>query len=404
MWNGIVRSPVAFVVLVAAASLGRAGEADLESRVEALEKRVEALEKALESRDDEIARLRDRLRDRVEKGERPPEDEADEGEPEPFEDALDEMLERLRRRGFDWEMPGRGGDPFSFPRSVPLPEWLRGRSGAFLGVELEDLAGGGVAIRAVVPETPAEQAGLSEGDVIAELDGGAVSSAAEVVRLVRSKEPGDEIEIAVLRDGKRVEMLVTLGERPQGGRRALPPGLPAPGGPQVTPPLGRGEATGGASTIEVEADVPGGTAKVSFSAPGLFMTDDLARELDLDDDAREEVEAALANARNDLAEAISELVGEGGGTVDAGVVAERRVEAERAAREALEGTLTAEQIETLERAQAESASRSQVSISIHSSFGRGPREEREERREPRRRRRRPPHAEDPADPGEGMDF
>ena len=401
MWNGAVRSTLACGVLIAASSFGRAGEADLESRVEALEKRLEALEKALESRDDEIARLRDRLRDRLAKGERPPEDEADEGPPEPLDEALDRMLDQLRRRGFDWELPGRGFDPFSTPRSIPLPEWLRGRSGAFLGVELEDLAGGGVAIRAVVPETPAEQAGLLEGDVIAALDGGAVSSAAEVVRLVRSKEPGDEIEIAVLRDGERIEMRVTLGERPEGGRRTLPPGLPVPGGPPGMPPLGGREVTGGGGTIEVEADVPGGTAKVSFSAPGLYLTDDLARELDLEDAAREKVEAAFARARDDLAAAISELVGEGGGTVDAGAVAEKRVEAERAARGALEGTLTANQIETLERVQAESASRSQISISIHSSFGRG---FGGGKRAPRRHRRPAPRAEEPAVPGEGMDF
>jgi hypothetical protein len=168
----------------------------------------------------------------------------------------------------------------------------------------------------------------------------------------------------------------------------------------MSPPGGR-EVAGGAGTIEVQVDVPGGTAKVSFTAPGLYLTDDLARELDLDDAAREKVAAAFGRARNDLAAAISELVREGGGTVDAGAVAEKRVEAERAVREALEGTLTAKQIETLARAQAESASRSQVSISVQSSFGRGPREE---KKAPRRHRRQAPRAEEPAAPGEGMDF
>jgi hypothetical protein len=163
----------------------------------------------------------------------------------------------------------------------------------------------------------------------------------------------------------------------------------------------------------VEVEVPGGTAKVSVSAPGLFLTEELARDLDLDPDpdpdaaARREVEEAFAKARNDFASGVSKLVREGGGSVDAGAVAGKRLEAERGAREGLEGVLTGEQIERLERAQAELASRSQVSISVTTSSAerRTFRNRNEKPRRPWRRGSRTlPRHKAPKDAREGADF
>ncbi len=423
-----VRSGVACAVMIATASFGLAGEADLERRVEALEKRLEAVEEALESKDAEIARLERRLRERLPGEGEPlaPEDpaaELDEVLPPPFGDALDRMMEEFRRRGFDWDsdwgLPGRRLDPPRQPRSIPLPGWPRADSGAFLGVELEDLEEGGVGISKIVLDTPADDAGLAEGDVIAEMEGEAVSTSREVVDLVRSKQPGEEVTISVLREGERIEMTVTLGRRPAPEWRLLPRGPSVPGRPGALPRGGAEITPGGSmigtigatSTVEVEVEVPGGTAKVSVSAPGLFLTEELARDLDLDLDldaaARRDVEQAFAKARNDFGSGVSKLVREGGGSVDAGAVAGKRLEAERGVREALEGVLTGEQLERLERAQAELASRSQVSISVTTSSAerRTFRNRNEKPRRPWRRGLRTlPRHDAPDDARAGEDF
>ena len=53
------------------------------------------------------------------------------------------------------------------------------------------------------------------GDLIVALDGKPVEAAEDVVRAVNQQRlPGDEIELTVLRGSERLELTVTLGERP----------------------------------------------------------------------------------------------------------------------------------------------------------------------------------------------
>ncbi|WP_210751271.1 S1C family serine protease [Nocardiopsis alborubida] len=58
---------------------------------------------------------------------------------------------------------------------------------------------------------PADQAGLEPGDVILSLDGRPVNSGQELLAMLRSRSPGDEIEIEYDRDGQRETVTVTLG-------------------------------------------------------------------------------------------------------------------------------------------------------------------------------------------------
>lgn len=64
----------------------------------------------------------------------------------------------------------------------------------FLGVEVQDDNGGAV-IAAVVPRSPATSAGLAQGDVITSVDGTAVSSAADLTTVLRTRHPGDKVTI-----------------------------------------------------------------------------------------------------------------------------------------------------------------------------------------------------------------
>ena len=76
-----------------------------------------------------------------------------------------------------------------------------------------DMEEGGVLVNSVVEDSPADEAGLEEGDVIVGFDGKDVDDTRDLARLVRRCDPGDEIEIAYVRDGKRRKVKVEVGER-----------------------------------------------------------------------------------------------------------------------------------------------------------------------------------------------
>ena len=76
-----------------------------------------------------------------------------------------------------------------------------------------DLAGGAVVAR-VKPGSPAERGGLVARDVIVVLEGRTVHSMGELVVALRSFNPGDTVDVEVLRGGQRRSLKVTLVERP----------------------------------------------------------------------------------------------------------------------------------------------------------------------------------------------
>jgi serine protease Do len=68
----------------------------------------------------------------------------------------------------------------------------------------------GAVVTQVEPDSPASKGGLKVGDVITELDGKKVSDAGELQVEVGQKRPGTTIKLQVLRDGKNVNVPVTL--------------------------------------------------------------------------------------------------------------------------------------------------------------------------------------------------
>ena len=66
---------------------------------------------------------------------------------------------------------------------------------------------------AIVPGSPAQKAGLAEGDVILEINGEQITSDHPVSSAIRSLKPGTQIILKILKGGKDTkEVLLTLGE------------------------------------------------------------------------------------------------------------------------------------------------------------------------------------------------
>ena len=73
----------------------------------------------------------------------------------------------------------------------------------------------GVYIQSVEPDGPAAAAGLMAEDIIVELDGITLQNHGDLSRVLRDLEPGDTVSVVVLRNGKRVALSITLGEKPR---------------------------------------------------------------------------------------------------------------------------------------------------------------------------------------------
>ena len=91
---------------------------------------------------------------------------------------------------------------------------------AWLGVAMDSAAkaqpDGGVRVRHVVRGSPAEKAGLREGDSIVKIDGARVGNPGEVTRIVSEHAPGEAIAATIMRAAKEVTMRIALAPRPSG--------------------------------------------------------------------------------------------------------------------------------------------------------------------------------------------
>src|SRR3989338_876025 len=72
----------------------------------------------------------------------------------------------------------------------------------------------GALICDVTPNSPAERAGVQRGDVVVELEGREIRDVNHLRNTVAQTPVGKVIKVKVLRDGKPVELSVTIGEQP----------------------------------------------------------------------------------------------------------------------------------------------------------------------------------------------
>lgn len=87
------------------------------------------------------------------------------------------------------------------------------KGSGFLGVATEDTGEGKVRVTKVGRESPAETAGIKEGDVILKINGIEISSKDLMQTMLKEKAADEKLVIIILHNGKEKEIKVQLGEK-----------------------------------------------------------------------------------------------------------------------------------------------------------------------------------------------
>lgn len=85
---------------------------------------------------------------------------------------------------------------------------------AFLGVMINDKNGqDGVLISGLSEDGPAEKAGMRKGDILVQISGEPIEKYDDLTRALKYRQPGDQVDIRLIRDGKKMTVRVKLGEK-----------------------------------------------------------------------------------------------------------------------------------------------------------------------------------------------
>ncbi len=89
----------------------------------------------------------------------------------------------------------------------------------------------GAIVQDVEPGSPADEAGLRPGDLIVAVDDEDVGSDNDLADLIGEYEPGDKVDLTIIRQGRERTIRVKLGRHPEDRRRAYLGITYAPMGP-----------------------------------------------------------------------------------------------------------------------------------------------------------------------------
>ena len=104
---------------------------------------------------------------------------------------------------------------FKLEESEVEQEVPRARLTAYLGTIPDYVAGDtkGLKLSGVAAGGPAEKAGLKGGDIIVELAGRKIEDIYDYTYAIEALKIGEEVDVAVMRDGNRVTLKLTPGSR-----------------------------------------------------------------------------------------------------------------------------------------------------------------------------------------------
>jgi C-terminal processing protease CtpA/Prc len=166
---------------------------------------------------------------------------------------------------------------------------------SWLGVETHEVTAGkakelklsaerGVFLGKIVPDSPAAKAGLKENDVVTEINGQRVESAAQFRRMIHEIPAGRSIQLTVWRDGRAQTISATLGKSEE-RRHAMRMVAPTPGTfafrmpemPDIPPMEWNGSMVfGGQPRLGIDAEDLSGQLGAFFGAPdgeGILVRD-----------------------------------------------------------------------------------------------------------------------------------
>ncbi len=214
---------------------------------------------------------------------------------------------------------GNIGIGFAIPINMAKHAYKQIREGGavergFLGIEFKDinpeLAAAlelekdtkGALISNVLEGSAAEKAGLKYYDVIIEFEGQPVEKSNEFLNRVAMLSPGTEVEVVVLRDGKRKTFNIKLGKRPP--EAEIRGNLPAETIEQLgfsvmnmTEELAKQLGYEGDSGVIVREVVPGSQADQAGIAPGVLIKEVNRREVHNTKQFNEEIKKAQKKGR-----------------------------------------------------------------------------------------------------------
>ncbi|MEN3028943.1 MAG: Do family serine endopeptidase [Aquificaceae bacterium] len=123
------------------------------------------------------------------------------------------------------------GQGLGFAIPINLARWVadqlieKGRViRGWLGVVIQDISPEmaenlgvkeGVIIAQIMPGSPADRGGLKVGDIVVEVDGQKVSEVRELQFKIMKTEPGKEVSLKVIREGKGLVLKTKVGEMPE---------------------------------------------------------------------------------------------------------------------------------------------------------------------------------------------
>jgi len=158
----------------------------------------------------------------------------------------------------------------------------------------------GVIVGDIFKDSPAEKGGMKTGDIIVSFAGKDIGNVRELLKSVGSAEVGKKVKIAVLREGKKINLDIEVGERPQELAKAETQAAAEKGWrglvvsaitPEIAQRLGI-EKAGGVVVSEVE---PGSPADNAGIMPGDIINEINKQEVKNIDDFNKAIKSAQAD-------------------------------------------------------------------------------------------------------------
>ena len=133
------------------------------------------------------------------------------------DDLRAQLVDMIRAEGGSHRGPFRGREAAAVPAVEVKPRPYLGFDAQAISavvaerLRLDDKAG--IVVTDVREGAPAEAGGLKKDDVVVRVDGAQVASKGALAKVVSAKKPGDPVTFGLLRDGKKMELTITLGRR-----------------------------------------------------------------------------------------------------------------------------------------------------------------------------------------------